>query len=48
MEPFAEWTFEGDLKSVVRFAGEEESPGTEPVINQECMKVHAKVDIMSK
>ena len=40
MKLMIEWTFEGGLKSV----GEYGTSGTEPVINQECMLVHEKVD----
>ena len=38
MEWIVEWTFEGSLKFL-----EYGLSGTEPVINQECMIVHAKV-----
>ena len=37
-----EWTFEGSRKSLN--AEEYGLSGTEPVINQECMLVHEKVD----
>ena len=37
-----EWTFEGSLKTLNSEYG---LSGTEPVINQECMLVHEKVDI---
>ena len=43
MEWIVEWTFEGSLK--LYFYLEYGLSGTEPVINQECMLVHEKVDI---
>ena len=41
MKRLMEWTFEGGLKTG---DGEYGLSGTEPVINQECMFVHEKVD----
>ena len=40
-EPDVEWTFEGGPN----YLSVQEAPtGTEPVINEECMLVHRKVD----
>ena len=47
MKLISEWTFEGSLKSkliVNKSRREYGLSGTEPVINQECMLVHEKVD----
>ena len=47
MKLISEWTFEGSLKSehsIDRNVREYGLSGTEPVINQECMLVHEKVD----
>ena len=52
MDHFTEWTFEGDLNSIHEayevMYQKQESPGTEPVINQVCMIVHERVDRMVK
>lgn len=52
MDHFTEWTFEGDLNSIHEayevMYQKQESPGTEPVINQACMIVHERVDRMVK
>lgn len=45
MEQIDEWTFEGGLKS--QESREYGLSGTEPVINQECMLVHERVDDLS-
>ena len=48
MDHFTEWTFEGDLNNIHEayraMYQQQESPGTEPVINQERMLVREKVD----
>lgn len=41
MEQMTEWTFEGIRKAISDYG----MSGTEPVINQECMLVHERVDI---
>ena len=45
MRSVSEWPFEGSWKSVL--TGKYSMSGTEPVINQECMLVHEKVDDLS-
>ena len=52
MDLFTEWTFEGDLNDIHEehevMYEQQESPGTEPVINQACMIVHERVDFIVK
>ena len=48
MKLISEWTFEGSLKSTLSKIGNRREyglSGTEPVINQECMNVHARENV---